>query len=210
MSGAGKESYLYGMPRTQDAATYLFALTELPVPLVFATHRIIRDCNEPFAALFGYARGEVVGLSFRQLYQDVGDFVRVGDLWRSHLHDGTIYADERIMRRKDGSPFWCRVHGRSNTPDDPFAEAIYCFEPMVRGAVSSDQKLTGRQREILMLVSQGYSNERIAEELGLSKRTIEAHRARLMKAIGVHNAAELMAWFNLGVSRPGRDGEPAA
>jgi PAS domain S-box-containing protein len=184
------------MPRTQDDSVYLYPLAELPVPMVFAAHRIIRDCNEPFAVLFGYERREVVGLSFRGLYRDVEDFVRVGELWRAHLHERTIYADERVMRRKDGSPFWCRVHGRSNTPADPLAEAIYCFEPMNRGVVSSEHRLTGRQRDILMLVGQGHTNHQVAAELGLSTRTIEAHRARLMKIIGLRNAAELMTWFN--------------
>lgn len=184
------------MPRTLTDASYAFALGELPVPMVFAAHRIIRDCNEPFAALFGYDRAEVVGLSFRQLYQNVADFVRVGDLWRAHLNDGAIYADERVMRRKDGSAFWCRVHGRSKTPSDPFAEAIYCFEPMQRGVAPTEYTLTGRQREILMLVGQGLTNREIADELDLSRRTVEAHRARLMRLIGVRNAAELMTWFN--------------
>ena len=184
------------MPRAQDDSLYLYRLAELPVPMAFAAHRIIRDCNEPFAALFGYERRDVVGLSFRGLYQDVEDFVRVGELWRAQLHERTIYADERVMRRKDGSPFWCRVHGRSNTPADPLAEAIYCFEPMKRGVVPADHRLTARQREILMLVGQGLTNQKVAAELGLSGRTVEAHRARLMKAVGVHNAAELMTWFN--------------
>ena len=33
-----------------------FCLWEMPVPMVYATHRIIRDCNEEFASLFRYAR----------------------------------------------------------------------------------------------------------------------------------------------------------
>jgi PAS domain S-box-containing protein len=184
------------MPHQTDRPSYLFALGELPTPMVFAAHRVIRDCNQPFAELFGYARDELVGQSFRQLYQNVADFVAVGKLWRAHLTTGAIYADERVMRRKDGTAFWCRAHGRSNTPADPFAEALYCFEPMQRGVVPSDHKLTYRQREILMLVSRGLSNERVAVELGLSRRTVEAHRARLMKSVGVHNAAGLVAWFS--------------
>lgn len=199
-----KESYFYSMhllppslgKADPSAAGFGYSLADIPVPIVFAAHRIIRDCNAPFAALFGYDRTEMIGVSFRQLYQDVGDFVRVGELWRSHLAAGVIYFDERVMRRKDGSTLWCRVHGRSNTPDDPFAEAIYCFEPMQRGILPTEHVLTGRQRQILMLVAQGRTSAEIAAELRLSRRTVEAHRARLMKTIGVRNGAELMAWFN--------------
>jgi PAS domain S-box-containing protein len=179
-----------------DMKDFLFSLADMPVPMVFAAHRIIRDCNEPFAHLFGYERDEVIGHSFRQLYQDVGDFVRVGELWRAHLATGVIYFDERVMRRKDGSKLWCRVHGRSNTVEDPLAEAIYCFEPMQRGIAPSEHVVTGRQRQILTLVAQGLTNDLIGAELGLSRRTVEAHRARLMRTVGVRNSAELMAWFN--------------
>ena len=60
----------------------------------------------------------------------------------------------------------------------------------------SEHVLTGRQRQILMLVAQGMTNGQVGDELGLSTRTIEAHRARLMRTIGVRNGAGLMAWFN--------------
>lgn len=195
MRGAGHESYLHHM-RASPPDDPRYSLADIPVPTVFAAHRIIRDCNEPFAQLFAYERQEMIGLSFRQLYQDVGDFVRVGEQWRAHLVDGTVYFDERVMRRKDGSTLWCRVHGRSRTPDDPFAAALYCFEPMQRGIAPSEHVLTGRQRQILTLVAQGRTNAEIGAELDLSQRTIEAHRARLMRAIGVRNGAELMSWFN--------------
>jgi len=49
---------------------------------------------------------------------------------------------------------------------------------------------------VLALVARGKTNGEIAAELGLSRRTIEAHRARLMKSIGVRNAAELASWFS--------------
>ena len=184
------------MTLPHDPAAPPYSLEDIPVPMVFAAHRIIRDCNKAFAELFGYDRDEMVGQSFRRLYQDVGDFVRVGDLWRAHLLAGTIYFDERVMRRKDGSKLWCRVHGRTRTPDDPLAAAIYCFEPMQRGVAPSEYVPTGRQREILMLLGQGRTSGEIGEELGLSRRTIEAHRARLMGRLGLRNAAELMSWFN--------------
>lgn len=166
------------------------------MPLVVAAYRMILDCNDLFAQQFGYERRELVNRSFRLLYPDEKEFVRTGKLWGTHLTSGYVYFDERVMRRKDGSRVWCRVHGKSATPDNPFADAIYCFEPMLRGVVPSEHVLTGRQRQVLMLIAQGMNNQEIAEELGLSRRTVEAHRARLMRASGVRNGAELMVWFS--------------
>jgi PAS domain S-box-containing protein len=174
----------------------LYSLREIPVPMVYATHRIIRDCNEEFASLFRYARSELVDRSFARLYPKHSDFVRTGRMWQAHLPGGRVYYDERIMTAGDGRRFWCRVHGRTRHPTDPFAQAIYCFQPLSRPVVDGRLTLTDRQHQIIALVSQGKKNADIAAETGLSIRTIESHRARLMKAIGLKNAAELSAWFS--------------
>jgi len=172
-----------------------FTLADIPVPMVYATHRIIRDCNSEFAALFGYRRDDVMDTSFSRLYPAIADFVRTGEMWRHHLPGGAVYHDERIMAGAGGKRFWCRVNGRSRDAGDPFAAALYCFEPMSRPVTETTLKLTGRQRQILTLVAQGKTNGAIAEEVGLSRRTIEAHRLRLARSVGVANSAELVAWF---------------
>jgi DNA-binding NarL/FixJ family response regulator len=51
---------------------------------------------------------------------------------------------------------------------------------------------TPREREVLKLVWTGFSNREIAERLGISSRTIEAHRASLMKKLRVANTAQLV------------------
>ncbi len=173
----------------------LYSLGEIPVPMVYATHRIIRDCNDEFAKLFCYVKSELIDRSFARLYPKHADFVRTGRMWQANLPGGRVYYDERIMTAGDGHRFWCRVHGRTRHLKDPFAEAIYCFQPMTRPVVQERVTLTDRQQQIVALVSQGKRNAEIATETGLSVRTVESHRARLMKILGVRNAAELSAWF---------------
>lgn len=51
---------------------------------------------------------------------------------------------------------------------------------------------TPREREVLKLVWTGFSNREIAQRLGISSRTIEAHRASLMKKLRVANTAQLV------------------
>lgn len=165
------------------------------MPLVFATHRIIRECNPAFASLFGFQREDLIDTSFSRLYPAIADFVRTGEMWRSNLVGGAVYYDERIMAGADGRRFWCKVNGRAKDAADPFAAALYCFEPISRPVTDETQKLTGRQRQILTLVAQGKTNAMIAQELGLSQRTVEAHRLRLARSVGVANSAELVAWF---------------
>ncbi len=52
--------------------------------------------------------------------------------------------------------------------------------------------ITKREKQILSKVVNGASNKVIAEELGISVRTIETHRLNIMKKLGVNNAADLV------------------
>jgi PAS domain S-box-containing protein len=190
---------MFGVPQEM-----LFSLSEIPVPLVFATYRIIRECNEAFAELFGFDRNELIDQSFSKLYPGHADFVRTGNLWRNHMTGGKTYYDERIMASANGKRFWCKVNGRSRNLLDPFAEALYCFEALNRPLSAAESPLTGRQRQILTMMAQGKTSSDIAVELNLSPRTVEAHRARIMRSIGIKNAAELMAWFSTEISKAPR------
>lgn len=51
--------------------------------------------------------------------------------------------------------------------------------------------LTARERDVIHPVAEGKSNKVIAMELGISMRTVEAHRARIFYKMGVRNAVQL-------------------
>lgn len=54
--------------------------------------------------------------------------------------------------------------------------------------------LTGREREVFQLAAEGQSNPQIAERLSLSARTVEMHRANLMKKLGLKSQTELVKY----------------
>jgi DNA-binding NarL/FixJ family response regulator len=54
--------------------------------------------------------------------------------------------------------------------------------------------LTSREREVLKLVAEGVRTLGIAECLGISPKTVERHRSRLMKHLGVHNVSALTTY----------------
>ena len=56
---------------------------------------------------------------------------------------------------------------------------------------AADQ-LTPRERDVLARIAAGASNKEAGRELGISPRTIEVHRARIMAKLGAKNAADLM------------------
>ncbi len=52
--------------------------------------------------------------------------------------------------------------------------------------------LSAREQEVMALMVRGLHNRRIAEELGISHRTVEVHKARVMEKMGVRNVIDLV------------------
>jgi two-component system, NarL family, response regulator NreC len=58
----------------------------------------------------------------------------------------------------------------------------------------STEALTPRETEVLKLIVQGYTNRQIGEELNISIRTAESHRANLSDKLGMHSRVELVRY----------------
>lgn len=58
--------------------------------------------------------------------------------------------------------------------------------------VDSYQTLTAREREVFHLAAEGLSNAEVAERLFISKRTVETHRGRIHRKLGVHGQADII------------------
>jgi DNA-binding NarL/FixJ family response regulator len=54
--------------------------------------------------------------------------------------------------------------------------------------------LTSREREVLKLLAEGRTVRSAADVLGLSMKTVDAHKFNLMRKLGIHNKAELVMW----------------
>ncbi|TAN46080.1 MAG: response regulator transcription factor [Candidatus Methanoperedens sp.] len=67
---------------------------------------------------------------------------------------------------------------------------------LVKGLLTAQalQKLTKREREILLLVVSGFTSKKIAEKLFISDKTVETHRMRMMHKLGIHKTADLVRY----------------
>jgi two-component system response regulator FixJ len=64
--------------------------------------------------------------------------------------------------------------------------------------------LTPREQEVLVLVTQGKANKVMAGDLGVSQRTVEIHRARVMEKMGANSLAQLVRMtIDLEINREG-------
>ncbi len=59
---------------------------------------------------------------------------------------------------------------------------------------SGKRMLTAREREVLKLLAEGRTVRSVAGVLGLSVKTVDAHKFNLMRKLGIHNKAELVMW----------------
>jgi FixJ family two-component response regulator len=87
-----------------------------------------------------------------------------------------VKASTVVTRVREAVEAWARRKGNGNLPH----------------AFPGHEQLTARERDVLAQIAAGSSNKQAGRELGISPRTIEVHRARIMEKLGARNAADLM------------------
>lgn len=97
---------------------------------------------------------------------------------------------ECLREVKAGSGYLC-----------PISASLLRESHLVGSAVAKKKnRLSNREREVLQAVAEGFSTKQIAEMLEVSVKTIEAHRANLMKKLDARSAVELTRCaFELGI-----------
>jgi len=180
---------------TDLALDYRTAFDLAPIGLVLSRQRQIIDCNRQALAMFGAERAQLVGQSLALLYPSADEFERTGARIVASLDAQGWYADDRVMKRLDGVArgelFWCHVSGRALDPLQAHAAGIWAFEDL-----SSKRKLkvefTAREREIAALLIDGLTSKQIGKRLGISPRTVDVYRARLMRKMGAATTPDLV------------------
>jgi PAS domain S-box-containing protein len=167
------------------------AYEHAPIGMCMLDNRRIHAANKAFGEMFGVDPQSYSGKSIAEFYASEEDFENIGEKVRTAMEKTGRYHDERIMRRADGSLFWCRVRGRSLSPDNPFQSGVWTFADLSeeRPVVT----LTQREREVAILTCRGMTSKEIGLELVLSYRTVEEYRARLLRKFGARKLAELVA-----------------
>jgi PAS domain S-box-containing protein len=170
-----------------------------PVGMCISVDRVIQACNHALASMFGYDCADLSGKSFAVLYPTQDEFVRTGDRIIPIMNAKGRYSDERIMRRFNGELFWCHVSGRALDPREPLGAGVWTFEDVSEKRPVT-AALTPREREIAALLVEGKTSKVIARETDLSPRTVEMHRAKLMKKFAASTSSELVHKL-VGVAR---------
>jgi PAS domain S-box-containing protein len=174
---------------------YRQAFDLAPVGLVLSRNRQTVDCNQRVCEMFGVTRDQLIGQSFEVLYPSTDEYERTGARIEPILNTKGLYADDRIMKRMDGrlkgETFWCHVTGRALNRKAPHEAGIWSFEDLSENRPVKAE-LTGREREVAAFLMDGMTSKEIGKVLGISHRTVEIYRARLMRKYKSSTTADLV------------------
>lgn len=103
-----------------------------------------------------------------------------------HVYESGV---EGIFLKSGGTDGWVRDFLAICEGERRICDAVLGIVEENNGA----NALTGRERQILFSIARGETNAVIAERLGISANTVDKHRTKIMRKLGVHSAAELLA-----------------
>lgn len=123
----------------------------------------------------------------------------------------TLHDDEALLRTalKAGASGYILKHAAESelisaihiiVRGDPYIDPslVHKFLPEVQAKTSQSssliEPLTPREKDVLRLIVQGCTNRQVGEELNISVRTVEGHRANILEKLGLHSRVELVRY----------------
>ncbi len=156
-----------------------------------AGHAIARQLNGPLTALLLYI--EELKRHSDRIARDAAE--------RDHLQlvvQSALQQTERVCALvkeiggvQDGAAAAAKSGGRAGW-QGPTDGTQDCGRSGVQSPDAGQKPLTRRERAVLDLISQGYSNKKGALQMQISPRTFESHRAEAMRKLGARNTADLV------------------
>lgn len=158
-------------------------------------------CNEAFVRLTGYSREEIVGRNCRFLRGEKSE-PWLAEQLREGIRNMHPVIVEILNYKKDGTPFRnavmvAPIFDAQGELEYFLGSQVEIAEPATNeaasrksGALAQIERLSKRQREVLLLMSAGKLNKQIAFELGLRERTVKMHRAAVLQSLGLRTSAD--------------------
>jgi two-component system, NarL family, response regulator NreC len=123
----------------------------------------------------------------------------------------TVHEDDALVREaiRSGAAGYILKHAAESeliaAIRSVYNGDLYVHPKMLRSLLKTEQKivhegnslvetLTLREKEVLRLIVQGYTNKQVSEELGISVRTVEGHRGNLTDKLGIRSRVDLLRY----------------
>jgi PAS domain S-box-containing protein len=136
-------------------------LDNATVGIAFARNRAFQRCNPGLEKMLGYGAGELVGCPAEVIYADAAEFARDAAL-HEELRKGRAVSVERLLRRKNGTTFWCKLVGRAIDAARPLEGSIWIYDDV----------------DVEHQARQSLEASRAALEQAVAERTVQLEEAK--------------------------------
>lgn len=167
------------------------AFQHAPDATLVLVDRVIVCASDLVESVFGWTPRELEGQSMQVLYPGKTDYLLIGERARKAMQEQPLFSDERFMRRKDGQIVWMEGRGRALDRSDPHRLAVWTYRPLQ--AEEARSVLTATEKRIARYLVNGFTSKEIALALDCSPRTVEVHRANMIRKMKVRNSSELVS-----------------
>ncbi|MEW5817117.1 MAG: PAS domain S-box protein, partial [Spirochaetota bacterium] len=90
--------------------------------------RKIKQTNKRLLEIFGYGPGELIGQSSGSLHVSKETYKAFGEKYYNHLNEHDVLNCEYELKKKDGTPIWCRISGKSISASDYSRGSVWVID----------------------------------------------------------------------------------
>jgi PAS domain S-box-containing protein len=172
----------------------------VPIAICISDEQTVKLCNPAASHLFGYTAETLIDMPIAMLWPSLVSHKWMPEKILGVIADSGCYTDVRTLKQANTDLFWCHISG---TQYDECRDAMRYIWTFVKAEPTPQlvDALSPRERQIATALILGKTSKAIAQDVGLSIRTIEYYRERLMRRLGVANYKELICRLAIGTSR---------
>lgn len=123
---------------------YQAILDNAPLGIAFTRNRVFLQCNDKFSNMFGWSCDELVGRPIRTILPSREVFEELVHTWTPLFCSGQLLDTELLMKRRDGSTFWCRMLVRAIDTADPDMGSIFMAEDFTERKAAQEALMRAR------------------------------------------------------------------
>jgi diguanylate cyclase (GGDEF)-like protein/PAS domain S-box-containing protein len=177
--------------RKQLLLEYQAILDNASLGITFTRKRTFLHCNERFSEMFGWRSNELAGQSASIVYPSRQAFEEVARLTSETLGSGKRFDTEVLLKRRNGTLFWCRMLAKAIDPQDPAKGSIFITEDITERKLVQEALLRARDQLELRV------QERTAELATANARLQDEIQERRLAEEQVRHLANHDALTNL-------------